>query len=86
MEPDPTQDKPFEAPVTVEIEAAARAVGSVGEAYTMLSGTGWPGKRGPRHRDAVETCLKVFDGHRSTVDARDRFVEAAREAGILRGS
>ncbi|MGO4842821.1 DUF982 domain-containing protein, partial [Rhizobiaceae sp. 2RAB30] len=38
---------------------------------------------GPRHRDAVDTCLKVLDGHRSTIDARNAFIEAAREAHIL---
>lgn len=82
MQPD-HEHKPFDPPVTVEIDAAARTVGSVAEAYALLSDVGWPGERGPRHRDATETCLKVFDGHRSTKDARDRFVEAAREAGIL---
>lgn len=34
-------------------------------------------------RDAFETAEKVLEGDRSTEDARDRFVEAAREAGIL---
>jgi hypothetical protein len=43
----------------------------------------WPAERGPRHRDALETCLKVMDGHRSTEDAEKAFSDAATEAGIL---
>ncbi|MEO3387208.1 DUF982 domain-containing protein [Mesorhizobium sp. CAU 1741] len=83
MQPDDTDDKPFDAPVTVHSGGATRSIGSVREAYDFLSGTDWPGERGPRHRDAEDACLKVFDGHRSRVDARDGFIEAAREAGIL---
>ena len=83
MKPLHTEDKPFDAPVAVAVGAIVRDVGSVGDAYALLNDVGWP-ERGPRHRDASETCLKVFDGHRSTADARNRFVEAAREAGILR--
>lgn len=43
----------------------------------------WPAKRGPRHRDALDACLKVIEGHRSTIDAEKAFTEAAREADIL---
>jgi hypothetical protein len=42
----------------------------------------WPQQRGPRHRDAVETCLKVIDGHRSSAEARRALAEAAVEAGF----
>ncbi len=59
-----------------------RAIGRVSEAAQTLMDVRWP-VRGPRHRDAVETCLKALDGHRSADDARARFVEAAEEAGIL---
>jgi hypothetical protein len=41
----------------------------------------WPEPRGPRHRDAVDTCLKVIDGHRSSQEVRRALVEAAAEAG-----
>jgi hypothetical protein len=43
----------------------------------------WPVERGPRHRDALETVLKVIDGHRSTQDAEIALRDAAREADIL---
>nr|WP_210320165.1 DUF982 domain-containing protein [Pseudaminobacter soli] len=43
----------------------------------------WPAERGPRHRDALETVLKVIDGHRSTQDAETALRDAASEAGIL---
>lgn len=43
----------------------------------------WQAERGPRHRDALDACLKVMDGHRSAIDAETAFAEAAREAGIL---
>jgi hypothetical protein len=51
------------------------------EARDLLASPDWP--RGPAHEAAYATCLKVLDGNRSTVDARDRFVEAARAASLL---
>ena len=78
------EEKRFETPVDVRIDGTSRQVATVQEAIDLLSETGWPGERGPRHRDAMETCMKVLEGHRSTIDARMRFFEAAREAGIAR--
>jgi hypothetical protein len=43
----------------------------------------WPGRRGEAHALALEACLKVLDGHRSVVDARHAFVEAAVSADVL---
>jgi hypothetical protein len=43
----------------------------------------WPAERGPRHRDALDACLKVIEGHRSVIDAEKAFAAAAREADIL---
>jgi hypothetical protein len=43
----------------------------------------WPGERGPRHRDAIDACLKVLEGYRSTIDAEKAFADAAIEAGFL---
>ncbi|MEX0407527.1 DUF982 domain-containing protein [Aquibium sp. LZ166] len=69
---------------TVKITAPSGTieVASAQEAYEVLSDPDWP-KRGPAHGEAVETALKVMDGHRSTVDAYDTFVRAAKEAGNL---
>lgn len=77
------KDKRFERPVTIEIEAGkpviVRNTRQAAECLLMQ----WPSKRGPRHRDAVDACLKVLDGHRSAVDAQGAFLDAAKEAGIL---
>jgi hypothetical protein len=54
------------------------------EAKTLLFDADWP-VRGPRYDDAVDACLKVLDGHRSSENARRAFVDAAREAGLLQG-
>lgn len=77
-------DKRFQRPVFVSfgVEGEELAVRNTRQAAELLL-TRWPSRRGPRHRDAVDACLKVLDGHRSTVDARDAFIEAAEEAGVL---
>ena len=76
-------EKPFDAPVTVEVGQVGkyRLVSTTREAADCLL-TVWPLNRGPRHRDAVDACLKVLDGHRSTSDARDAFIEAAKESEV----
>lgn len=77
-------DKPFDTPVRIQFGPGdVRVVTSTMQAAELLANIDWPGERDRKHRDAVETCLKVLDGHRSTVDARNTFVEAARGAGIL---
>lgn len=76
-------DKGFQEPVMISIDQGGPiAVRDTRHATDLLL-TQWPARRGPRHRDAVDACLKVLDGHRSTVDARNAFIEAAEEAGIL---
>lgn len=77
-------DKRFQQPVKILLDPAGEPiiVRSTRQAAELLT-TRWPTtSRGPRHRDAVDACLKVLDGHRSTVDARNTFIEAAEEAGI----
>jgi len=75
--------KIFDTPVTLQFGGEKVAVASVDEAVEQLANIDWPGERGPRHRDAYETCLKALDGHRTAANARAEFIEAAREAGIL---
>lgn len=72
----------FETPVVLQIDGAHTSVRSIAQAQKILT-EGWPIEGGLRHRDAVETCLKVTDGHRSTIDAQNALFEAAQEAGIL---
>ena len=57
-------------------------IGSVEQAANFLMAD-WSGERDERHRDALDACLKVLDGHRSTVDAEKAVREAALLAGIL---
>jgi hypothetical protein len=77
-------DRRFQQPVTILLGPGGEpiAVRSTRQAAELLT-TQWPTTgRGPRHRDAVNACLKVLGGHRSTVDARNALIEAAEEAGI----
>jgi hypothetical protein len=78
------EEKRFSRTVRIQLAAFGnvRSVSDTHEALDCLIYC-WPGERGPRHRDAIDACLKVIDGHRSTIDAEKAFVEAAREAGIL---
>lgn len=77
-------NKPFEKPVVVELGHVGkyRRISDTQEAADCLM-TAWPLNRGPRHRDAVDTCLKVLEGYRSTADARNALIEAARESDVL---
>lgn len=80
-------DKPFQRPVMISFDPGEKqiSVRNTRQAAELLQ-TQWPAHRGPRHRDAVDACLKVLDGHRSTVDACNAFIEAAEEAGVLKGT
>lgn len=77
-------EKPFDRPVTLELGRIGdyRRIWTTRQAADCLM-TAWPLNRGPRHRDAVETCLKVLDGHRSTSDAREALIAAAEESEVL---
>ena len=78
-------DKGFQEPVMISLDQGGPITVRNTRQATDLLLTEWPACRGPRHRDAVDACLKVLDGHRSTADARNAFIEAAEEAGILAG-
>lgn len=77
-------EKPFDEPVTLELGRIGRyrKIHNTREAADCLM-TVWPLNRGARHRDAVETCLKVLDGHCSIADARRALIEAAKESDVL---
>lgn len=72
-------DKTFEDPVALK---GGIAVATTAQARDRLASVDWP-VRGSAHERALDACLKVLDGHRSTTDAHMAFVEAAREAGLL---
>ena len=77
-------EKLFDQPVTV-------SRGPHGETLKIVSAeqaadflmAGWPGRRDQWHRDALDACLKVIEGYRSTQDAETAFREAAAMAGVL---
>ncbi len=71
-----SETKPFEP-----VEVGGQFVADVQSALTLLRSVDWP-ERGPRHRDAVDICLKVQDGHRVASEAREALIAAAKEAGI----
>ncbi|MDN2578512.1 DUF982 domain-containing protein [Aquibium sp. ELW1220] len=72
----------FEQPVELSGPGGPVTVRTAKEAFEVLSATDWP-VRGIEHEQAIDAALKVVDGHRSAVDARDALVRAAREAGNL---
>jgi hypothetical protein len=71
--------------VTVDVGHGPVAVPSTLQASRLLMSVEWPGRRDASHTEAVETCLKVLDGHRSTEEARAVFTVAAAKAGVLIG-
>ena len=72
----------FGKPVRIDGPDGPVAIGSAKEALKVLSDTNWSRRR-IEHAQAVDAALKVIDGHRSAIDARDALIRAAREAGTL---
>jgi hypothetical protein len=62
-----------------------RNVGSVREAAACLLDEKWPKPRGPKSRAAAEACLQALAGEILPEAARQAFIAAAREAGVLIG-
>ena len=77
-----SEPKHFATPVIVLIEGRDVIIEGAAQAAALLADVRWPGPRDDLHADALETCLKVLEGHRSTEDARARLVDAALAAGI----
>jgi hypothetical protein len=79
-----SMQKPFAHPILIHDRqpGGTRSIGSANEAADFLM-SDWPGARDEWHRDAVDACLKVMEGYRSTIDAEQAFREAARRAGLL---
>jgi Protein of unknown function (DUF982) len=62
-----------------------RNVGSVREAAECLLDKKWLKPRSPKSRAAAEACLQALAGEILPEAARQAFMDAAREAGILIG-
>ena len=76
-------EKRFDRPIVISLRRGeSRAITSARQAADFLM-TDWPGERHQWHRDALDACLKVIEGYRSTADAETAFREAADRAGIL---
>jgi hypothetical protein len=73
----------FAEAVEIELGVFVHSIASARSAAQAQLDVRWA-RRGPRHREAAETCLKILEGQRSSVNAHSAFVEAAREAGILK--
>ncbi len=76
--------KPFAEPVEISLDGETREIADTVAARDLLMSTDWPGPRDAAHDAALDACLKVLDGHRSVVDARDAFLAAAGQAGLAR--
>ena len=77
-------EKLFDQPIAVSrgTQGNTLKIISVQQAADFLMAD-WPGERDEWHRDAVDACLKVIEGYRSTEDAETAFRAAADRAGIL---
>jgi Protein of unknown function (DUF982) len=56
-------------------------VSSVQQASELLAHC-WTKICGPKHREAVEACAKALNGERPADEARNAFIEAAKEIDI----
>lgn len=78
------RDDPFDVPVTVETAQNGRflTVTRTAQAADLLLHK-WPGKRGPRHRAALQALLDVAEQRKAVASARKAFSAAAREAHVF---
>jgi hypothetical protein len=76
-----TQDQPFERAITVSDPVGKIEIGSAREARDYLQNVDWPS--GASQEDALNAAQAALDGLVPAADARDRFVDAARQAGVL---
>jgi len=76
-----TEDKPFERAITVSDPVGTIEIGSVRAARDYLQNVDWPS--GASQEDALNAAQSALDGVMAASDARERFVDAARQAGVL---
>lgn len=74
----------FEVPVTVKSVPPGpdKVLKTAREATDYLLSS-WSGKRGPKHREALQACHDAISGDKPAMIARRAFVAAAREANVL---
>lgn len=76
-----TQDRAFERAVTVSDPVGTIEIGSVRAARDYLQNVDWPGSAS--RTEALNAAQSALDGLIAVPDARDRLVDAARQAGVL---
>ena len=74
----------FEIPVTVKSATAGtnRLLRTAREASDYLLNS-WPGKRSPKHREALQACHDALAGDKPAMNARRAFIAAAREVNVF---
>ena len=77
----------FDRLVVIKTRGAGTAarIGSVREAANCLIASEWPRPHGPKYIAAVRACHDALAGEVTTEAARQAFIAAAAEAGILIG-
>ncbi len=75
------QDLEFDRIVTVSDPVGNIEIGSVRQARDYLQNAEWPSS--DNQESALNTAQAALDGVLSASDARDRFIEAAQQAGVL---
>lgn len=76
-----TQERAFDRPVTVSDPVGKIEIGSAREVRDYLQNVEWPSSAS--QEEALATAQAALDGVLSASDARDRFIDAARQAGVL---
>jgi hypothetical protein len=81
----PMDTKNFEPPVGIYFGKMGQTcmVNSLREAAECLMSDRWPSHSGEAFEDALLTLIAVSEGRKPIARAREAFVEAAKEAGIL---
>jgi hypothetical protein len=78
------RDENFDMPVTVETTQNGRflTVTRTGQAVDFLM-RGWPNKKGPKHRAALQAMMDVMEERTPVTAARKAFTAAAKEAKVF---
>lgn len=78
------QNDRFEVPIAVRSPSAdgEQLLRTAQEASQFLL-NGWPGKKSPKYRAALQACHDAVSGDKPAMNARRAFVAAGREADVL---
>jgi hypothetical protein len=73
----------FDVPVAVKFGSPVqeKVLRTAQDASDFLLNS-WPGKRSPKHREALQACHDAIAGAKPIMSARRAFLAVAREAGV----